>query len=57
MLLGKATLIPVLHQITLDDVKEYSGMLPDLVGFETCRDSLEDIASKIAQAVLVPSPS
>lgn len=57
VLLGKATLIPVLHRVTFDDVKEYSGILPDLVGFETCRDSPEDIASKVAQAVLPPSPN
>jgi TIR domain len=51
-LLHKPTLIPVLHGVTFDDVKEYSGILPDLAGFSTARDSVETIASKIAAAVL-----
>lgn len=52
-LLHKETLIPVLHGVTFDQVKEYSGILPDLAGFETSRDSAETIAKKIAAAVLV----
>lgn len=51
-LLNKATLIPVLHGVTFDDVKEYSGILPDLAGFTTEHDSIADIAEKIAAAVL-----
>lgn len=51
-LLGKETLIPVLHNVTFDQVKEYSGILPDLAGFETSRDSVEIIAQKIAAALL-----
>lgn len=51
-LLHKPTLIPVLHNVTFDDVKEYSGILPDLAGFETARDTVADIAVKIAAAVL-----
>lgn len=51
-LLGKETLIPVLHNVTFDQVAEYSGILPDLAGFETARDSLEVIAQKIAAALL-----
>jgi hypothetical protein len=51
-LLHKPTLIPVLHGVTFDDVKEYSGILPDLAGFSTARDSVEIIAKKIAAAVL-----
>lgn len=50
-LLHKSTLIPVLHNVTFDDVKEYSGILPDLAGFETARDSVAIIAAKIAAAV------
>ena len=50
-LLHKSTLIPVLHKVTFEDVKEYSGILPDLVGFETARDTPADIAAKIAAAV------
>jgi hypothetical protein len=52
-LLGKETLIPVLHNATFDDVRQYSGILPDLAGFTTATDSVEVIATKIAAAVLV----
>lgn len=52
-LLGKETLIPVLHNVTFEDVREYSGILPDLAGFTTANDSVEDIAKKIAAAVLI----
>lgn len=51
-LLHKSTLIPVLHNVTFDQVAEYSGILPDLAGFETSRDSIGVIAEKIAAAVL-----
>lgn len=51
-LLHKSTLIPVLHNVTFAQVAEYSGILPDLAGFETARDSIEVIAAKIAAAVL-----
>lgn len=51
-LLHKPIVIPVLHQVTFSDVKEYSGILPDLAGFETSQDSVNDIAAKIAAAVL-----
>jgi hypothetical protein len=42
----------VLDGVTFEQVAEYSGILPDLAGFETERDSLEAIAQKIAAAVL-----
>ena len=51
-LLHKETLIPVLHEVTFEQVAEYGGILPDLAGFETARDSIEVIAQKIAAAVL-----
>ena len=50
-LLHKETLIPVLHGVTFDDVAQYSGILPDLAGFETSRDSITTIAEKIAAAI------
>ncbi|CCH89283.1 protein of unknown function [Modestobacter italicus] len=56
-LLHKATLIPVLHNVTFEEVAEYSGILPDLAGFETSRDCVEVIAEKIAAAVLPAEPS
>lgn len=52
VLLNKSTLIPVLHNVTFADVRQYSGILPDLAGFTTEYDSIEDIAKKIAAAVL-----
>lgn len=52
-LLSKATLIPVLHNVTFDDVRQYSGILPDLAGFTTAQDSVSDIAKKIAPAILI----
>jgi TIR domain len=52
VLLSKETLIPVLHGVTFEDVAEYSGILPDLAGFETTRDAVEVIAAKIAAAVV-----
>ncbi|WP_199453181.1 TIR domain-containing protein [Marinobacter sp. bablab_jr008] len=52
-LLGKNVLIPVLHNVTFEDVRKYSGILPDLAGFTTEQDSVEDIAKKIAAAVIV----
>jgi TIR domain len=53
-LLHKPTLIPVLHGVTFKDVAEYSGILPDLAGFTTDRDSVRVIAEKIAAAVRAP---
>jgi hypothetical protein len=52
VLLHKATLIPVLHGVTFADVAKYSGILHDLAGFETARDSAETIAQKITPAVM-----
>jgi hypothetical protein len=51
-LLHKNTLIPVLQGVSFKEVEEYSGILPDLAGFETARDDIESIADKIAGAVL-----
>jgi hypothetical protein len=39
--------------VTFDDVRQCSGILPDLAGFSTERDSVATIAEKIAAAVLV----
>lgn len=53
-LLHKDTLIPVLHGVTFEQVKEYSGILPDLAGFDTTRDTVAVIAQKIAAAISRP---
>lgn len=50
-LLNKPTLVPVLHGVTFDDVREHSGILPDLAGFTTAEDDVEAIAEKIAPFV------
>lgn len=50
-LLHKEMLIPVLDGVTFDEVTKYSGILPDLAGFQTVRDSVDIIAQKIAAAV------
>lgn len=52
-LLRKETLIPVLHNVSFEDVGKYSGILPDLAGFTTERDAIADIAKKIAVAIMV----
>lgn len=53
VLLSKQTLIPVLHNVTFNDVRQYSGILPDLAGFTTAQDSIPNIAKKIAAAIVV----
>lgn len=50
-LLHKDMLIPVLHNVTFADVAEFSGILPDLAGFETASDSVDTIAKKVAAAI------
>jgi hypothetical protein len=52
VLLNKPTLVPVLHGVTWADVRDFSGILPDLAGFSTARDSVRVIAEKIAAAVV-----
>ncbi|WP_424186601.1 TIR domain-containing protein [Actinokineospora sp. G85] len=47
-LLHKETLIPVLHNVSFDDVKKYSAFLPDLLGLTTAENSMTEIANKIA---------
>ncbi|GHJ12233.1 toll/interleukin-1 receptor domain-containing protein [Micromonospora sp. AKA38] len=54
-LLHKDTVIPVLHNVTFADVKEYSSFLGDMVGFDTAEDSIEEIAAKIASALIDPA--
>ncbi len=52
VLLGKPTVIPVLHRVSFGDVARYSGMLPDMIGLSTDNDTIEVLAEKIAVAVL-----
>lgn len=52
-LLHKDTVIPVLHGVSFGDVGKFSSFLRDQAGFSTEYDSVEDIAQKIAEAVLL----
>lgn len=54
-LLHKETVIPVLHNVTFADVNEYSSFLGDMMGFDTAADSIEQIAAKIASALIDPT--
>jgi hypothetical protein len=57
VLLNKEILIPVLKGCTFEDVKEYSGILPDLAGFVIDLDeTVETVALKIAPAVKIEAP-
>lgn len=57
VLLGTSTLIPVLNGVTLADLAENRGLLPDLAGLGTARNSAAVIARKTADAVLLESGS
>lgn len=48
-------MIPVLHNVTFADVKEYSSFLGDMMGFDTAEDSVAEIAAKIASALIDPT--
>ncbi|MFI6134155.1 toll/interleukin-1 receptor domain-containing protein [Micromonospora sp. NPDC051141] len=54
-LLHKDSVIPVLHNVTFTDVREYSSFLGDMMGFDTAEDSVEEIAAKIASALIDPT--
>lgn len=57
MLLNRGILIPVLKGCTFEDVREYSGILPDLVGFVIGLDeTINTVALKIAPAVKIEEP-
>lgn len=51
VLLDKDTLIPVVHGVTFEKVREFSGMIAVLKGFDTSRDSVA-VIEKIAGAVV-----
>ncbi len=53
-LLHKDTVIPVLHNVTFADVAKYSTLLGDKHGFTTAEDSVQEIAAKIASALIDP---
>ncbi|GLW28592.1 toll/interleukin-1 receptor domain-containing protein [Actinoplanes regularis] len=52
-LLHKDTVIPVLHNVTFADVRNFSAIMQDLAGFTTAEDNIPEIAAKIASAVLL----
>lgn len=52
VLLHKATLIPVAHNVSFAEIAKYSGFLGDLVGLSTHQDAVPLLAQKIAAIVL-----
>lgn len=52
-LLSRDLLIPVVHGTTYDDVRSVSPLLGSRNGLDTAEDSMEDIATKIAELVAV----
>ena len=52
-LLARDQLIPVVHETTYDEVRRVSPLLGSRHGLDTAEDSMEVIATKIAELVLI----
>lgn len=50
-LLARDLLIPIVHNTTFEDLREVSPLLGSRSGLNTIDDSMEDVASKIAELV------
>lgn len=50
-LLARDLLIPIVHNTTYDELREVSPLLGSRSGLSTIEDSMEDIASKLAELV------
>jgi hypothetical protein len=50
-LLARDLLIPVVHETTYEEIRKVSPLLGSRNGFETAEDSMEVIATKIAELV------
>lgn len=50
-LLARDLLIPIVHNTTFEDLREVSPLLGSRSGLSTIEDSMEDVASKIAELV------
>jgi hypothetical protein len=51
VLIGSDRVIPVLHEVTFEQLKRVSPMLADRAGFSTAEENLSAIAEKIAAAI------
>ncbi|MEW1981227.1 toll/interleukin-1 receptor domain-containing protein [Citricoccus sp. NPDC079358] len=52
-LLSRDQLTPVVHETTYEELRSVSPLLASRHGFDTAEDSMEDIATKIAELVTV----
>ena len=48
-LLAKDRLIPIVHNTTYDDLRDVSPLLGSRSGLDTSEDSLDEVASKLAE--------
>lgn len=50
-LLARGLLVPVVHSITYEDLREESPLLASRSGLDTAEDTIEDIAVKISELI------
>ena len=50
-LLARDLLVPIVHGVTYDDLREESPLLASRSGFDTADDTMEEIATKISELV------
>ena len=50
-LLARALLVPIVHGITYDDLREESPLLASRSGLDTATDTMDQIANKIRELV------
>jgi hypothetical protein len=55
-LLARDLLVPIVHNTTFDDLREVSPLLGSRSGLSTIEDSMEEVASKLADLV-TPEPA
>jgi hypothetical protein len=51
-LLARDLLVPIVHNTTFDDLREVSPLLGSRSGLSTAEDSMEEVASKLAELVI-----
>lgn len=52
-LLARDLLVPIVHDTTFEDLREVSPLLGSRSGLSTIEESMEDVASKLAELVVV----
>lgn len=56
-LLARDLLVPIVHGVTYDDLREESPLLASRSGFDTADDTMEEIATKISELIsTIPQP-